>query len=111
MSNSPSRTICIRSSGEQSTRRLPSGPLTMIEARVRWFLGFARYSGGYRLPSIGTPLLVPEPRTTTSATLQLAGPLEDLACDERAGQLRILGEALKAAGEIALAELVVVRLR
>src|SRR6266567_4505546 len=43
-----------------------------MAGRVRWFLGFAKNSGGYSLPMIGTPCEVPEPRKINEkATMSL----------------------------------------
>ena len=43
-----------------------------MEGRMRWFLGFARNSGGYSLPITGTPCEVPLPRKTSKNAMPVS---------------------------------------
>src|SRR3954464_12564152 len=60
----------MRNSGVVSTTILVLSVTTYIEGRVRWFFGFARNSGAYSLPMIGTPCEVPEPRNVNSNAMR-----------------------------------------
>ena len=56
----------MRNSGDVSIRNVPSGVRTATPVRVRLFLGLADSQTGQWQPMIGTPWLVPVPRSTSS---------------------------------------------
>ena len=72
----------MRSSGDVSMRNVPSDVRTATPVRVRLFLGSDDAQTGQWQPMIGTPWLVPVPRSTSSRLEMIE---EDITCKSRMG--------------------------